>query len=210
MKLNIDLKDIENKTVHNLAKRLEDRFRPNSDNDISDAVTLASYLYILGKPSEAIGLLESFIYFNYEDKPEKYRHLWVSNCEGLLLLVYIQKNQGIVPIEHDLVYVMGPDSEVNPVKFMHNDLKYSLKSNVQYLDHALTETDKYKCQTYAQQVLKFISLVVLWPYYSNKTIFMGFKPVKINMVTSVLDQNIDLLKSALTKPANKSKQKDAQ
>ncbi len=203
MELNIDITSIKNRVISNLAKRLMGKFRPSSQNDISDAILLACYFYFTGNAKEAINLLESFLYFSYEEKPEAQRHLWVDNCEGILLLAYIQRCEGIKPVETKLKYIMGNDAQVNPTKFMLDDLRYSIKSNEKYLKQANTETPKYQCQTYVQQVLKFISLTLLWPQFAKKVVFVNFKPVSHSKVNEILQLNINLLKLALDSAANK-------
>ncbi|MEQ3775704.1 MAG: hypothetical protein ABNH27_01195 [Alcanivorax sp.] len=200
MKLEIDTSGVHSKPVLKLAERLQTRFRPGSMNDISDAVVLSCYLYFSGKKNAAIELLNCFLYRNHQDKPESHRHLWVDNCQGLLLLAYIQAHEGLSQIDLNLEYIMGEESIVNPIKFMKKEVKIQLEDNSSHLDYAKSETPKHQCLTYAQQVLNFIPLVVLWPYYAKKDrVYIGLKPVKYTEIVDVLENNILLLQGALAK-----------
>ena len=182
---------------------MEKRFRPSSQDDISDAVVLSCYLYVLGQVQASIDLLNSFLYFDYREKPESQRHLWVDNCEGLLLLAYIQGQAGLDKIQLDLKTIMGEDSQVDPKKFMKGELKYFLDSSTTILKTAESETPKHQCLSYAQQVLRFISVVVLWPYFSKRdSVNIWFKTVKLSTVEELLAENISLLRQSLEKTVN--------
>jgi hypothetical protein len=200
MGLKINISEVKSKPVLNLAKSLQKKFRPGSQNDISDAVVLSCYLYILGKVEASIELLYSFLYFNYKDKPESQRHLWVDNCEGLLLLAYIQDREGLKKISIDLNYIMGEESIVDPVEFMKDQLKYYIEDNSKVQILAENESPKYMCLLYAQQVLRFISVIVLWPHFShNGRVKYLFNTVELKNVEELLEANINSLRRALEK-----------
>ena len=204
MKLDIEIEKIDNPLVRPLAKRLFEHFSPGSQNDISDAVVLSCYLYALDNKKEAIKLLLSFLYYDYEDKPESQRHLWVDNCEGILLLAFIQASLNQDSVKYDLDYIMGKDSQVNPKKFMKDDLKYAIKSNRKLIEYAKTETPKNQCLTYAQQALHFIRILLLWSWFGGRYTLVGFKPIKKSDIEEILKESLELLRTALESRANKA------
>lgn len=197
--LEINLSDVKSKPVLNLGKRMRKRFRPGSQNDMSDAVYLACYLYFMGKSESAIKLLKSFLYYKYEDKPELQRDLWFENCQGLVLLTYIQKQENIPLVHIDLDLYMGSDSLVAGKKYMKDRLKIALEENPKSIELAETETPKYQCQLYAQEVLSFMPIVVLWPYFAKDSVLIGFKLIKLTDVKNILNNNVLLLQQSLKK-----------
>jgi len=192
--------------VVNLAKSLERQFRPNSMNDISDAVVLSCYLYFLGLEREAITLLESFLYFRYEDKPESQRHLWVENCQGILLLQFIEQSSGCGNGMLSLGEALGPEAVVSPSKFMKQQIKMFLSDNAKIVAQAERETQKYRCQTYAQQILRCIEFLMLWPDFAEEnSVRIGFKRVTRAQIYEILNDLKSRLVAALA-AANKAKQ----
>lgn len=204
--LKIDIADVESEPVVNLAKSLKRQFRPNSMNDISDAVVLSCYLYVLGLENESAQLLKSFLYFKYEDKPDPNRHLWVDNCQGILLLEYIEKLQEEKASTLSLSYIMGPEATISPVKFMKSQLRIFLADHPKTIRHAKSESPKYKCQTYAQQLLRCVEFIVLWGEFARSgSVRFRLKQVTLQDVRDIFDELASLLVAGL-EAANKAKQ----
>lgn len=153
MTLKIELNEADLPIVNRMKKQLLKSFNETSCNDVEKAVELANYLVAMKRYEEAQLFLESFVYLD----PNAYDlDLWVTNAQGLVLLVYIMRvtDQSksydkyiSILIEHDIY-----PSDIGCKKWV----KMHLEDHDKTVNYALGETHKYKCAYLGQEVLSFM------------------------------------------------------
>ncbi len=192
MKLALTLSDQDLPIIGRMKSSLLRRFRPTNADDIEKAIELANYLVILKDYNQAQTFLESFIYL---DPKSNHLHLWVTNAQGLLLLVHItratkqrEKYEKYISIleAHD----MWP-RDIGRLRWysMHKE------EHAGTIKSALGSTHKYKCGIIGQEVLTFmyfdeILLIRETPGYLTK--------LRTRDLKKILNESKELLIEALT------------
>lgn len=165
MTLDIDLTDKDLQLIKRKKGRLIKSFNAKTENDIEEAIELANYLVALGEYRQAQHLLESFIYT--DPKVEK-GELWVINGQGVVLLAYICRMTNKFDSYRKYITALEKNdlwpTDISQISWV----RMHIKDYKKVVNHALGETQKYKCMYIGQQVLSFM--------YFYEMLFIHNKP----------------------------------
>lgn len=171
--------------IKNKKKSLKNKFRVGSENDLRNAVELATYLFVLGDIEQSKDLLSSFIAYEYDE--EKIGHLIWVHQEGLMLLAYIANIQGNQETEKKLTSIVYSNDFTGPY-YNDPDNQYlsSLHEHQQTMEYAKAETKSYKCNAIFVELIRFIYLYEMLPYYEPKLKILKTK-VKVDIKIHLKD-----------------------
>lgn len=196
--LNIIEVDSEPKIIQRMKKSLMKKFRPNSENDIDQAIQLSNYLYAIGEVQQSKDLLYSFLYFKYEDKDENHQHLWASNAQGLVLLAYIELESNNNSQKLKLIGPVVKEPYKGDVgEGYFKELLYDYRHFEWHSVHYRDESHKYRCEILCQEILTFLYWRETW-----EPIMMVFDaqkfPDELEKIEKIINVAFSLLKEELT------------
>ncbi len=181
------------------------RFSLGSENNIRDAVELAVYLYVLGEVDQSKDLLLSFIVYEYE---EEKGHLWWVHQEGMMLLAHIARLQSDMDRVTELTTIVYQDDFLNSYSGTpENQYLYRLHEHQRNMEYAQVETKKYKCNAMFVELIGFIYLYEMLPYYESRLDIVKSKlPDNIkSYLKATIDNCCSELKQALEDNSRKSR-----
>lgn len=194
--IDIVVNETDKPVIKRLKASLSKKFNANSEGDIDNAVRLANYLVAIDKVSEAENLLNSFLYFNYSEKPEKLQHLWPANGQGIVLLSHIQ---GFKNDEEErkktIKSIMVNDYNESSSESPYQRLLYDYRNNEHYLNYYVEESHKYRCEILSQECLTFIYWKETWDFilYKESQRFDS----ELEKIESVIDKCYLLLRKEI-------------
>jgi hypothetical protein len=155
--------DIEKeKFLNGMCQSLLKNFNLRRSRRIDEAVLLSAYFVALGRGSDAIRLLESFVNDVVYDGDEA---IWGSVGQGIVLLASLYRGQKNHELEAEQIKrIVNEDilsSRCSRAEFLSEDLSV----HQEIMSYASTETKKYKCAAIAQEILKFLYYLELWPTF---------------------------------------------
>lgn len=191
MKLNIEVKSNDLPIIKRMKKSLLNKFNPNSENDVEKAIELANYLVILKEYQQARDYLESFVYFNPNDREEE---LWVTNAQGVLLLVHIYRITEQAELYEKIASVLDKN-DILPVDIgTRKWIKMHIEDHEKKIKYALTETQKHKCAFIGQEVLSFMYFYEMVFVFKKQGMLLR---TLLKDVEKIFDESKDLLLEAL-------------
>lgn len=191
MTLDIKQNEQDLPIIKRIKNSLLNKYNPNKEKDIESVVELANYLVALQEYEQAKKLLESSIYLDPSHRSED---LWVTNAQGIVLLVYIARITGQSDLYKKYIQILV-EHDMWPIDIGRTKwVKMHIYDHKKKVDYALTETQKYKCGIIGQEVLSFM--------YFYEILFIYERPkfltkIMLKDVEEILTNSQELLREAL-------------
>lgn len=183
--------------IKRLKTSLNKSFKANSESDIDSAVKLANFLVACERIDEAKALLESFLYFQYSDKEERYAHVWPANTQGLVLLSYIADLTNNPTRKEEIISAVVADDYHHSESETHfQKLLYDYRNHEWYSGYYHQETHKYRCDILSQQCLTFL----YWRQTWDKVLYLEAQRFddEFEKIDGILSTTYELLREEIS------------